>query len=128
MSYSITYQIRPDYLHAIATGECTKENLAGYVIEIISKCSENKTKRLFIEQRLKGPRLGTEDVYQVMTKLCTYADGLFEAVAYVDVYAEDIINTRYGESIASSRNIPFKVFFDIKAAEDWLKDNINRPV
>jgi hypothetical protein len=61
-----------------------------------------------------------------MTKLCTYADGLFEAVAYVDACAEDVINTKYGESIANNRNIPFKVFFDVKAAEDWLKDIINR--
>jgi len=124
MSYSITYLNKPNYLHAVVIGEVTKENVVGYLGEVVNKCIDNNIKRLLIEQKLDGPRLETDDVYQIVSELSTRVEELFEAVAFVDIKADNVLNSKFAETIANSRNIPVKVFFNGKDAEKWLIDTM----
>jgi hypothetical protein len=124
MSYKIAYNNRPDYLHAVITGTCTKESVAGYLEEVLRKCIEIGTKQIFIEQRLDGPRLETDTVYQIASSISTnaLASGVFEAIAFVDVNAESVLNLKFAESVAANRGLPVKVFFSVNDAEHWLNN------
>jgi hypothetical protein len=122
MSYKITYDNTHNYLHAVITGACTKENVAGYLEEVLSKCIEIGTKRVFIDQRLDGPRLETDTVYQIASSISTRAieSRVFEAIAFVDVNAESVLNLKFAESVVANRGLPVKVFFSVNGAEEWL--------
>jgi hypothetical protein len=87
MSYKLTVTQKPAYLHAIVTGPNTRENVAGYIGEVLRECVHRGCSRLLIEERLKGPRLNTLDVFRISTEGSDRAGGSFRAVAYVDVNA-----------------------------------------
>ncbi len=128
MSYNLTYINKPNYLHFIVTGTCTKENVQGFLEDVLRKCLELGNKRVFIEERLEGPRLETDQVYQIASSISprALAGDVFEAIAFVDVYAENILNTKFAESLAVSRGLPLKVFFSVTDAENWLNSLLNK--
>ena len=120
MSYKLVFVQKPTYLHAIVTGENSKETVAHYLDDIRRKCSERNCQRVLIEERLEGPRLGTLDVFQITTEGSRHALGKFEAIAYVDVNAEGDRMT-FAETVALNRAIPVKVFPAVADAEQWLQ-------
>jgi hypothetical protein len=122
MSFELEFIQKPSYLHAIVTGANTEENIFAYVEEIAKECSKRKCSRLLVEERLQGPQLKLFHVYKIVEKISHDLSGLYNAVAYVDIYQE--VNLMdFGETVAVNRGFPIKVFLSVQDAEKWLLEN-----
>jgi len=121
--YDLRIQTQPGYLHAIVTGRNTRENVAGYLEEIMRECEARDLFRVLIEERLEGPRLGTLDVFSIASEGSSKAIGKMRAIAYVDVLAKGSL-MRFAETVAVNRALPVRVFSTIAEAEAWLTDSI----
>jgi len=119
MSFEVAFQSQPGYLHAVVTGANTKANVAGYLDRILRECQERRTVRVLIEERLEGPRLGVVEVFDIAVDGSGRIAGLFEAIAFVDVYAVDG-TMMFAETVAVNRGAPVRVFASVVDAERWL--------
>jgi hypothetical protein len=121
MIYELTIDQKPTYLHAIVTGHNSRENVARYLEEILRECIARKCFRVLIEERLEGPRLGTLDVFEIVSQGSNRALGILKAIAYVDVNAEGDL-MQFAETVAVNRALPVTVFSTVADAERWLLD------
>ena len=117
--YELTITRKPGYLHAVVTGENSRETVARYLEEILRECAARNCRRLLIEERLAGPRLGTMSVFEIAAEGSSHAQGHFNAIAYVDVNAEGS-RMQFAETVAVNRGLPVRVFSSVSDAEDWL--------
>ena len=121
MTYELTIDQKPTYLHAIVTGRNSRENVAHYLEAILRECRARRCFRVLIEEHLDGPRLGTLDVFEVASKGSSRAFGMLEAIVYVDVNAEGDLMP-FAETVAVNRALPVTVFSTVTEAEKWLVD------
>jgi hypothetical protein len=119
MTYELTIHEKPTYLHVIVTGWNSKENVKQYLEEAIRACINRGYFRVLIEERLDGPRLGTQDVFEIAAEGSDKARGLLKAIAYVDINAEGDL-MRFAETVAVNRALPVVVFSSVAEAEIWL--------
>jgi hypothetical protein len=119
MSYQLTIVEKPTYLHAIVTGPNTMENVLGYLQELQRECRARQCFNVLIEEKLTGRRLETWDVYQIASAGSTRTQGLFKAVAYVDVNAGGEL-MKFAETVANNRGVPMTVFATVTEGENWL--------
>ena len=119
MTYQLKIEQKPGYLHAIATGQNSTENVRAYLDELRGECIARGCSRVLIEERLEGPRLKTLDVFEVIFKGSKQALGLYTAIAYVDLNAEsDLMN--FAQTAAVIRGLPVSVFATVAEAEQWI--------
>lgn len=121
MPYKLTLHQKPAYLHAIVTGENTRENVAGYLQAIRHECVARGCRRVLVEERLQGVRLETNDVFAIVMNEASLAVGVFDAIAYVDVNAGGDM-MRVAENIALGRGIPVRLFGGVTEAANWLEN------
>jgi hypothetical protein len=119
MSYQLQIVDKPSYLHAIVTGPNTRENVNGYLMELLRACEERQCFNVLIEERLTGRRLETWDVYQIASDSSAHARGFFRAIAYVDVNAAGDL-MKFAETVANNRGVPMRLFNSVTEAEAWL--------
>jgi hypothetical protein len=119
MSYKLTITPKAGYLHAVITGHNSKQNVLDYLQDVRRACLARDCFRVLIEERLEGPRLGTLDVFQIVSEGSGRAQGAFEAIAYVDVNAEGDL-MKFAETVAVNRSLPVAVFSSIGDAERWI--------
>ncbi|MHA1940033.1 MAG: hypothetical protein ACW97O_17665 [Candidatus Thorarchaeota archaeon] len=119
MTYNLTIDKKPNYLHAIVTGQNCRENVARYLEEVLRECEDSNCFRVLIEERLEGPRLKTLDVFQIASEGSKQGIGKFHAVAYVDINAEGDL-MKFAETVAVNRALPVTVFSTVADAEKWL--------
>ena len=120
MTYELTIEPKPGYLHVIVTGNNTRENLVRYMEEVVRECTLRQCFRVLIEERLEGPRLGTLDVFELVSTGSTRYLRTLKAMAYVDVNAHNQEMMQFAENVAVNRAFPVRVFPTVLAAERWL--------
>ena len=120
MTYTLTIDQKPTYLHAIVTGRNTKENVVRYLEDVIRECRVRNCWSVLIEERLEGARLRTMDVFDIASQGDIRFAGMLRAMAYVDVNAEGDL-MRFAEDVAVNRGLPVKVFSTVNDAEQWLR-------
>jgi hypothetical protein len=119
MQYQLQIIEKPTYLHAIVTGQNTRENVAGYLQELLRECEARQCYNVLIEERLTGRRLETWDVYQIASEGSAPARGFFRAIAYVDVNAGGEL-MKFAETVANNRGVPMSLFATVAEAAEWL--------
>ncbi|MGA2802264.1 MAG: hypothetical protein ABSE97_07865 [Verrucomicrobiota bacterium] len=125
MAYTLKIRNQGSYLHLIAEGDSTVEDVAGYLTEGLKKCIELRCPNVLIEENLKGPSLGILDVYEIVTKICWQAATVVRHVAYVDINPErkKEVN-QFAETTAVNRGVNVKLFETVAEAENWLQKTI----
>jgi len=118
MPYELTLQPKPTYLHAIVTGTLSREDVAAYLEEVRAACVTRSCRAVLIEERLVGPRLGTLDVFEIVSAISESDLGQLRAIAYVDVHAPQA--QRFAETVAVNRGMPVAVFTSVQDAEQWF--------
>ena len=118
-SYSLAIEQKPGYLHAIVTGQNSKENVGGYLAELRGECVARGCYRVLIEEQLVGPRLRTLDIFEIVFKGSKQALGMYTAIAYVDVNAEGDL-MKFAQTAAVNRGLPVSLFTTVADAEQWL--------
>ncbi|MEO8188314.1 MAG: hypothetical protein ABI580_13225 [Burkholderiaceae bacterium] len=121
MTYSVTIDQKPAYLHAVVTGRNTRENVTRYMDDIVRECENRKCLRVLIEERLEGPRLETLDVFQMVEEGSKRLRMKLQAIAYVDANAHGD-SMKFAETVAVNRGFPVAVFATVAEAERWLHD------
>jgi hypothetical protein len=119
MTYKLTIHQKPVYLHAVVTGRNSKENVVRYLEEIYRECMASGCFKVLIEERLEGPRLGTIDIFDIVSQGSSLASGKMRAIAYVDVNARGDL-MQFAETVAVNRGLPVTVFSTVADAENWL--------
>ena len=79
---------------------------------------------MLVKERLERPRLDVMEVFMIASEGSKKALGEFDAAAYVDVYAGDLM--RFSETVAVNRGIPVAVFDSVENAEQWLTEQNDR--
>jgi len=119
MTYELTINQEPGYLHIIATGQNSRENTLRYLEEVLRECKARNCSRVLIEERLEGPRLNTADVFLIVSEISSKGVGVFKAIAFVDVSADRDL-THFAETVAVNRMLPVTVFSSVAKARKWL--------
>lgn len=120
-SYKLNFARKPGYVHALATGRNSVENMHAYLEDLVRECAARGDRRVLIEERFEGPRLGMVDVFDLASAVSERARGLFDAIAYVDLNAENDLNAKFGENVAVNRGLRVRVFRKVEEAAEWLK-------
>ena len=119
-TYRLTINHKPSYLHAVITGVNNEQNVRHYLQDILRECKARNCRKVLIEERLDGPRLGISSVFGIASEESLQALGYFTAVAYVDANIGDNDLMKFAETVARNRALPAKVFFSVGDAEKWL--------
>jgi hypothetical protein len=77
MTYELRIDQKPTYLHALVTGRNSRETVARYLEDIFQARRARQCFRVLIEERLQGPRLGTLDVFTIVSEGSSRAPGVF---------------------------------------------------
>ena len=120
MSYELTFEPKPTYLHAIVTGTLSREDAAAYLEEVRAACVARGCRAVLIEERLEGPRLGPLDVFEIVSAISQSDLGELRAIAYVDVHAPEA--QRFAETVAVNRGMPVATFATVQEAEKWFSE------
>ena len=121
MAFQVRIDERPTYLHVTVSGDNSLDSVAGYMEQVLRECTARQCFRVLVEERLEGPRLGTLQVFGLVSKGSERLRGVLQAMAYVDVNATgDLMG--FAENVAVNRAVPVRVFASVAAAEDWLRE------
>lgn len=120
MPYQLKVEQKPGYLHFTVTGRNSPDTVASYMQEVIQQVVAHRCPRVLIEENLEGPRLGTMEVFTMVTAGAKRYHGMLEALAFVDLNAEGGV-MRFAEDVAVNRGIPVRVFRNVEGAEKWLQ-------
>lgn len=122
MTYKLTIVQESGFLRGTVTGENTRENVQGYILELLGECQARNCSRVLIVEQLDGPRLGTFDVFEIASEASRLAVGLFQAIAFVDLYGEGHM-MNFAENVAINRGLPVAMFKTVADAEKWLLES-----
>lgn len=120
MSFDVTFEHKPGYLHALVTGANSADAVMSYLAMIHRECLERRCFRVLIEERLEGPRLGALDVLRIAEEGSRTARNTMEAIAYVDVNADGPL-MKLAEDVAVNRGVRVEVFRTVAEAEAWIR-------
>ena len=118
MSFQITFEKFPTYLHATVTGKNSREVVTQYMTRLTQECIKSDCFRVLIEERLEGPRLPAMEVFSVASEGSMKALGQFEAIAYVDESMGEM--AEFAETVAVNRGLPIATFDNVEEARRWL--------
>jgi len=119
LTYALAFEQKPKYLHVVVTGFNSRETVLRYWDELIRECKTRDCFRVLVEERLDGPRLGTMEVFRLANEGATRHQGVFRALAYVDVNAVGD-RMHFAEDVGVNRGVPVRVFDTVAEAEKWL--------
>ncbi len=122
MSYQLSVTHKPNYLHIVVTGQNSRDTVARYMDEVVRECSARNCPRVLEEERLTGPRLGTVEVFTLVSAGSMRFRGVLQAMAYVDVNGLGA-TMDFAESVAVNRAFPVRVFASVATAEKWLQNS-----
>jgi hypothetical protein len=120
MPYTLTYDRRPTYLHALVTGTNSVATVTQYMNDVRSECEKQDCYMVLVEEKLDGPRLSEMEIFSIISEGSPGALGFFEALAYVDEQQAFEIS-RFAETVAVNRGIPVAVFSSVADARNWLR-------
>jgi hypothetical protein len=123
VTYELKIEQKPEYLHCVVTGRNSQETVTRYMQQVMQECAARRCFRVLIEERLEGPRLGTMEVFTMVSAGSKRYQGMLEALAFVDLNAEGGV-MRFAEDVAVNRGIPVRVFRTVDGAEKWLLQNL----
>jgi hypothetical protein len=117
MSYDLTLERKPTYLHATATGTRSEENARRFLVDAYVASVEHKCGSLLLEMNLSGPPLSLASVYSVIAERSPDGANL-QRIAYVDQQSDD--SAEFAELVAFNRGVNVRLFQRLSDAERWL--------
>ena len=120
MTYHLTIEEKPSYLHARVTGTHNAENLRRFLVEVHEESARRNCTAVLLEMNLSGPSLDTGSIFDVVSERS--ADGMmFKRIAYVDASPErDLRKMEFAETVAINRGVRVRHFRNVQDAERWM--------
>jgi hypothetical protein len=123
MSYQLSIERKPDYLHARVTGENTAQNVRAYMEEIRTACWRLRCPAVLIEEHLTGPSLSLTDIFGVAQdgSRPPKPEETPMRIGYVDTNPEHShADMQFAETVATNRGLNVRVFRTTVDAQGWL--------
>jgi hypothetical protein len=121
MSYQLTIEERPAYLHAKVVGERSPANALRFLEEAYAACAKTGRSAVLLEMQLSGPSLSTASIYDVISQ--RVPDGMkLRKIAYVQATIDDPAMPYFAETVALNRGVNVRLFPNVAAAARWLSD------
>lgn len=124
MPYQLTIVEHSDYVHAIATGTHSAQNVLRFLAEAYEACVKRGHTSVLVEVNFTGPSLDVTSIYRVISQRVAEATKLAR-VAYVDSSGRDANRKEFAESVALNRGVNVRLFSDLEAARRWLAGGID---
>jgi len=120
MSYQMTVEQRPNYVHAKAVGERSADNALRFLREAYQACINAGRSDLLLEMDFSGPSLSPSSIFEVISDRAP--DGLkLRRIAYVDT-SRDLSQAYFAETVAMNRGVNVRLFADVASATAWLSE------
>jgi hypothetical protein len=118
--YSITFELRPDYLYAYVKGDADSYEIShAYWTEVSAECAKHEARRLLIDEDLAEPVESRSDVFKGAAER-SFMGLAGVKIAFVDRHPDHHEENLFGELVSTNRGLFCKVFSDLKEGEDWL--------
>ena len=118
--YSITFELRPDYLYAYIKGDADSYEISNaYWLEISAEIASSKAQKLLVDEDLSQPVESMSDVFKGASER-SFMGLSGVKIAFVDRYADQHEQNLFGELVATNRGLYCKVFSDFEEGERWL--------
>jgi hypothetical protein len=122
MSYTMSVEEHPAYLHFRVTGKNTLETVRRYLFEIYTICVQRRCSKVLIEENLEGPGLGLVEIYNIVSEGSQRKSIPVRQVAYVDLNpAHSTTNMEFAKSVAVNRGLEVRVFATVDEALEWIR-------
>ena len=116
MTYDLTVERKPTYLHVAAAGTRSAENARRFLVDAYRASIEHKCDSLFLEMKLSGPSLSLASIFSVIAERSP--DGAtLKRIAYLDERTDD---AEFAELVARNRGVNVQLFHSLSDAERWL--------
>jgi len=118
--YSITFELRPDYLYAYIKGDADSYEISNaYWLEISAEIASSKAQKLLVDEDLSQPVESMSDVFKGASER-SFMGLSGVKIAFVDRHADQHEQNLFGELVATNRGLYCKVFSDFEEGERWL--------
>jgi hypothetical protein len=125
MTYELTVQEKPGYLHICVTGVNSRHTVQGYLADVAAECAVRKCWSILVEEDLKGPRLDMVDIYEITSEASQRMGAQTVTIAYVDVNAgRSQSRMQFAETVAVNRGVNVRLFATVREAEQWLRETV----
>jgi hypothetical protein len=125
MSYDLTIEEQPSYLHARVSGTHNAQNAHRFLVEVHEAWVQRNHSAVLLEMNLSGPSLSILSIFNIVSERVPYAIGL-KRIAYVDGGSgHDPEQARFAETVARNRGVNVRLFGTVDDAEGWLRDLAN---
>jgi hypothetical protein len=121
MTYHLTLENNPGYLHATVTGENTADNAARFLRETYEACVARGFNAVLLEMNLTGPGLAIGEIYRVIAEGSATGKRL-QKIGYVDGKQRDRLKLKFAETVARNRAVNVRLFDDIAEARRWMSE------
>jgi hypothetical protein len=120
MSYLLTVEVLPGFVHAKVSGERTPENALRFLKEAYAACVNADRASLLVEMHLSGQRMSSASIFDVISD--RVPDGLkLKKIAYVDG-SPDLDGAFFAETVAMNRGVNVRLFKSVAEATAWLSE------
>jgi hypothetical protein len=121
MSYTLSIEEHPTYLHFRVIGKNTLETVRRYLFEIYTICVERHFSTVLIEENLEGPGLSLDEIFKIASEGSQRKSLPVHRVAYIDLNPEhSMANMEFAKSVAVNRGLEVRVFATVAEAQEWL--------
>jgi len=123
MSYALTIEEQPSYLHAKVSGTHNAQNARRFLEDVHEAWAQRNHSAVLLEMNLAGPSLSVVSIFNIISERAPYALGL-KRIAYVDGGSgHDPEQSRFAETVARNRGVNVRLFQALDDAEGWLRDS-----
>ena len=120
MTFTLSINERPDYLHFKVTGENSEASVRGYLQKAHDMCIARQRQRPLVEEHLRGLQLGTLQMFQIASEGSVRSRSIVRKIAYVDTNPEHAFDdTKFVEDVAVNRGMNVRAFRTVAEAEQW---------
>jgi hypothetical protein len=124
MSYALSIEEQPSYLHAKVSGTNNAQNARRFLEEVHEAWVQRNHSAVLLEMNLSGPSLSVLSIFSIVSERAPHAFGL-KCIAYVDGNSEcDPQQARFAETVARNRGVNVRLFPTVEDAEAWLCDAV----
>lgn len=121
MSYQLTTQPMPGYLHVTITGENSVTNVTDYIAKVGALCDEQNMAVVLIEENLRGPGLNMFDIFKVIKEV-KQIPKVLRWIVYVDTNPHhDPGMMDFASELAVRRGLRVRICQTVQEAREWIE-------
>lgn len=114
---------RKGYLEARISGRNLHEVIIGYIEQVHRQCIQRGFDRVLILESLRG-NMTHADIFDVVAEVSRSLTPPLRKIATVYLLRPDQDKLQFCETMARSRGIPARFFFDETEAKSWLLSDV----